>query len=50
MLCMTTKELIENFLKLQNAYSFTKRKLVTADRYVQTAAKGLIEKKITTTK
>jgi len=42
---MTTKELVQDFLKLQNAYSFTKRALVTADRYSQIALKGLVDKK-----
>jgi len=42
---MNTKELVQDFLKLQNAYSFTKRALVTADRYSQIALKGLVDKK-----
>ncbi|MCA9357540.1 HD domain-containing protein [Candidatus Nomurabacteria bacterium] len=41
---MNTKELVQDFLKLQNAYSFTKRALVTADRYSQIALKGLVDK------
>ncbi len=41
---MTVKELVQDFLKLQNTYSFTKRALVTADRYSQIALKGLVDK------
>lgn len=37
------KEIIQEFLKLQNAYSFTKRALVTADRYVQIAQAGMVD-------
>jgi len=42
---MTTKKLTQEFLKLQNAYSFTKRTLVTADRYVHIAQEGLVDTK-----
>jgi len=39
-----TKKLIEAFLNLQERYSFEKRHLVTADRYVQIHNAGLIPK------
>jgi hypothetical protein len=42
---MDIKELVQDFLKLQNAYSFTKRALVTGDRYSQIALQGLVDKK-----
>ena len=42
---MTTKELVQDFLKLQNSYSFTKRTVVTGDRYSQIALKGMVDKK-----
>ena len=42
---MKTIDLIRNFLDLQNSYSFTKRALITAERYVNIAHSGLVDKK-----
>ncbi|MEN9605021.1 MAG: hypothetical protein RJB39_706 [Candidatus Parcubacteria bacterium] len=39
---MTTRQIIANFLELQSIYAFTRRKLITADRYVTIAQKGLV--------
>ncbi len=39
------KRLVQEFLKLQKAYSFTKRALITSDRYVQIAKAGMVDVK-----
>lgn len=40
---MNTKELIDNFLKLQKSYAFTKRKTITSDRYVHIVKSGILK-------
>jgi 5'-deoxynucleotidase YfbR-like HD superfamily hydrolase len=42
---MSPKEIVQEFLKLQKNYSFTKRKLVTAERYTTIAQAGLVSTK-----